>query len=225
MLFLIIQMVLIALVISLVYFVLLWVLSIDFSLFPTPLDGLAVILLTFFTSYIIMVLVMAFINKITRLLLKEKEGEMVGKYLVLWTIKETSWDIVQTITKKIIIHSPFPIIIARLFGFKLRKDVTILGYLFDLEMLEIGEGTLIGTFAAVSAHHIRRGRCYRKPVTIGKDCTIGGYVIVAPGAEIEDNVLVGACSFVPTNWVLDANSIYSGVPVKKVKPIDPSKGE
>jgi acetyltransferase-like isoleucine patch superfamily enzyme len=168
---------------------------------------------------------MAVINKIARLLLNKKEGDLIGKDLVLWTIKETSWDIVQTITKKIMIHSPFPIVISRLFGFKINKKVTILGYLFDLEMLEIGEGTLVGTFSAVSAHHIRRGKCYRKPVIIGKNCTIGGYAIVAPGVKIADNVLVSALSFVPANWVLEANSIYSGVPVKKVKAFDPLREE
>ena len=225
MLFLIIQFFLVSLVISLVYFVFLWALSIDFSFFPTPLDGLAVILTSFFTSYIIIILVMAIINKTARLLLREKEGDLSGIYLSLWAIKETSWDIVQTITKKIMIHSPFPIILARLFGFKMQKNVTVLGYLFDLEMLEIGEGSLIGTFAAVSAHHIRRGKCYRKPVTIGKNCTIGGYAIVAPGAKIADNVMVSALSFVPANWVLEANSIYSGVPVKKVKSSESSKEE
>ena len=225
MLFLIIQFSLIVVVISLVYFVFLWAQSIDFSFFPTPLDGLAVVLTTFFASYILIILILALINKSARLLLKDKEGELTGINLGLWAIKETSWDITQTITKKIIIHSPFPVVLSRLFGFKMKKNITILGYLMDPELLEIGEGTLIGTFACVSGHHIRQGKLYRKRVTIGKNCTVGGYTIVTPGVIIEDNVLVGGSSFVPANWVLEANSIYSGVPVKKVKTIGPSEEE
>ena len=154
--------------------------------------------------------------------MKNKTGELSGIDLILWTIKETAWDITKTITQKIIVHSIFPVAVSRLFGFKPKKGTSILGILYDPELVEIGEGSLLGTFAIVSGHHIRRGKVYRKRVVIGKNCTIGGYTIIVPGAIIEDNVIVGACSLIPPNWVLEANSVYSGVPVKKVKSIDPS---
>jgi hypothetical protein len=223
MLFLIIQLLLAAITISVIYFVFLWALTIDFSFLPTPLDGLAIILTTFFVSYILIILVLALINKLSRLLLKDKLGELTGFDLILWTIKETAWDITKTITQKIIVHSIFPVVVSRLFGFTPRKGTSILGNIYDPELIEIGEGTLFGTFAIVSGHHIRRGSVYRNKTIIGKNCTVGAYTIIAPGAKIEDNVLVGACSFIPANWVLEANSIYSGVPVKKVKSIDPSE--
>jgi carbonic anhydrase/acetyltransferase-like protein (isoleucine patch superfamily) len=93
--------------------------------------------------------------------------------------------------------------------------------LWDLELIDVGEGTLIGTNAMITAHHIRGGKLYRKRIKIGKNCTLGILSIVLPGAEIGDNVMVSAGSLVPANWKLDSNSIYSGVPVKKVKELTP----
>lgn len=75
----------------------------------------------------------------------------------------------------------------------------------------------------ITAHHIRRGKLFRKRIKIGKNCTLGIMSIVLPGAVIGDNVLVSAGSLVPVNWKFDSDCIYSGVPVKKVKKISPNE--
>ncbi|MHA2203484.1 MAG: hypothetical protein ACW991_07325 [Candidatus Hodarchaeales archaeon] len=143
------------------------------------------------------------VNKIARLFLRDKEGELTGFETILWTFKETTWDIARSITKKIILLPLFPDILLRLFGFKKRKGVSVMADLWDLELIDVGEGTLIGTYASITGHHIRRG--------------------ILPGAEIGDNVLVSGGSLVPANWKLDSNSFYSGVPVKKIKELPPNK--
>lgn len=217
MIYFFLQLILICFCISIVYFVFLGVISLDLSFLPPLFEGLVVILLTFLFSYFIIMFVLAFVNKIARLFLRDKEGELTGFETILWTIKETAWDIARIITKKIILQPLFPDILTRLFGFKKRKGVSIMADLWDLELIDVGEGTLVGTNAMVTGHHIRGGRLYRKRVRIGKNCTIGFASIVLPGAEIGDNVMVSAGSLVPSNWKLDSNSIYSGVPVKKVK--------
>lgn len=221
MIYLIVQLLLICLCISIVYFVFLGVDSLDLTFLPPLLEGLAVILLTILISYFLIILILAFINKIARLFLRYKEGELTGLETILWTIKETAWDIARSITKKIILQPLFPDILMRLFGFKRRKEVSIMADLWDLEIIDVGEGTLIGTNAMITAHHIRGGKLYRKRIKIGKNCTLGILSVVLPGAEIGDNVMVSAGSLVPANWKLDANSIYSGVPVKKVKELPP----
>jgi hypothetical protein len=160
------------------------------------------------------------INKMTRILLQDKDGELQGIEVALWWIKETSWDIAHTITTKLFFHSPFPDFIARLFGFHKEKGVSLLGRLMDPEMITMGSGTLVGTGAIVSGHQIRRRKILLKKVKIGKNCTIGGYTIVLPGVEIGDNVHVGAVSLVPSNWKLESNTLYSGTPVKKVKELN-----
>lgn len=221
MIYLIIQLLLICLCISVVYFVFLSVNSLDLSFLPSELAGLAIILLTIVVSYFVIIFSLAFINKLARLILRDKEGELNRLETILWTLKETAWDIARSITKKIILQPLFPDVLLKLFGFKRRKGVSIMSDLWDLEIIDVGEGTLIGTNAMITAHHIRRGKLYRKKIIIGKNCTLGILSIVLPGAEIGDNVMVSAGSLVPANWKLDSNSIYSGVPVKKVKEIPP----
>ena len=221
MIYLIVQLLLICLCFSIVYFVFLGVNSLDLVFLPPVLEGLLVILLTILISYFVIIFELAFINKIARLFLRDKEGELNRLETILWTIKETAWDIARSITKKIILQPLFPDILTRLFGFKRRKGVSIMADLWDLEIIDVGEGTLIGTNAMITAHHIRGGKLYRKRIIIGKNCTLGILSIVLPGAEIGDNVMVSAGSLVPANWKLDPNSIYSGVPVKKVKELPP----
>jgi hypothetical protein len=221
MIYLIVQLLLICVCISIVYFVYLGVSSLDFSFLPLILEGLIIIIFTFLFSYFLILIVLAFINKIARILLRDREGELTGLETIFWTIKETAWDIARSITKKLILQPLFPDILTRIFGFKRRKGVSIMADLWDLELIDVGEGTLIGTNAMITAHHIRGGKLYRKRIIIGKNCTLGILSIVLPGAEIGDNVMVSAGSLVPANWKLDSNSIYSGVPVKKVKELPP----
>ena len=221
MIYLIVQLLLICVCISIVYFVYLGVSSLDFSFLPLILEGLIIIIFTFLFSYFLILIVLAFINKIARILLRDREGELTGLETIFWTIKETAWDIARSITKKLILQPLFPDILTRMFGFKRRKGVSIMADLWDLELIDVGEGTLIGTNAMITAHHIRGGKLYRKRIIIGKNCTLGILSIVLPGAEIGDNVMVSAGSLVPANWKLDSNSIYSGVPVKKVKELPP----
>lgn len=221
MIYLIVQLLLICVCISIVYFVYLGISSLDFSFLPLILEGLIIIIFTFLFSYFLILIVLAFINKIARILLRDREGELTGLETIFWTIKETAWDIARSITKKLILQPLFPDILTRMFGFKRRKGVSIMADLWDLELIDVGEGTLIGTNAMITAHHIRGGKLYRKRIIIGKNCTLGILSIVLPGAEIGDNVMVSAGSLVPANWKLDSNSIYSGVPVKKVKELPP----
>ncbi|UCE13363.1 MAG: hypothetical protein JSV04_14405 [Candidatus Heimdallarchaeota archaeon] len=220
MLFLIIQLILVCLSITIVYIVFLGTNLLDLSFLPSPLEGLVVILLTFLISYFTILFVLAFINKLTRLFLRDKEGELTRFETILWTIKETAWDLARLITKKIMLLPLFPDVLTKLFGFKRRKGTSIMGDLWDLELIDIGEGTLIGTRAMITAHHIRRGKLFRRRIRIGRNCTLGIMSIVLPGAEIGDNTLISAGSLVPANWKLDSNCIYSGVPVKKIKEIN-----
>ena len=146
-----------------------------------------------------------------------QEGVIKGLDLIFWTIQETSLDISLNLTRMFFIHTPVPDVLYKLFGFKKRKGVSILTRLWDPDLLDIGENTLIGPGAIVSAHHIRNGILRREKVTIGKNVTIGANTILATGITIGDNTMVGYGSSIPPNSHLDANSLYSGVPVKKIK--------
>lgn len=57
-----------------------------------------------------------------------------------------------------------------------------------------------------------------KPITIGNNIYIGKGCMILPGTIIEDNVVIGAGSVV--TGVLLKNSVYAGVPAKKIKTLD-----
>ncbi|MHA2073391.1 MAG: acyltransferase, partial [Candidatus Hodarchaeales archaeon] len=168
-----------------------------------------------FLTYFSALLLLAFIHKISRILMRTKEGEIEGIGVILWTIQATTLDIALTLTRKLIIHSPVPDIIYSFFGFKRRKGISILTTLWDPDLINVGENTMIGTGSIVSGHHIRNKKLYRKRVTIGKNVTIGAYCIITPGAIIGDNTIVAMGSTIPANWELEPNCLYGGVPVKK----------
>jgi len=58
-----------------------------------------------------------------------------------------------------------------------------------------------------------------EPINIGNNVFLGYGVTVLPGANIKDNVIVGANSVV-TRGELKSNSIYAGVPAKYICSLD-----
>ena len=175
------------------------------------------IILTIFCTYLFSLLLLAGVNKLARTIMRTKEGEIKGFGLVLWTVQEASLDISLNLSRKLFIHTPSPDFIYRLFGFKRRKGVSILTRLWDPDLLDIGENTLFGTDAIVSGHFIKDGTLYRKKVKIGKNVTMGARCILGVGVIIGDNTVIGYGSAIPPYSVLEPNSFYSGVPVKKIR--------
>ena len=75
--------------------------------------------------------------------------------------------------------------------------------ILDCAKVTIGEHTLlgpnVGLYAAnhsTDAEERINGGCYGKPITIGKNCWLGGDVKVVPGVSIGDGTIVGTGSIV-----------------------------
>lgn len=94
----------------------------------------------------------------------------------------------------------------------------------DTCRITIGDRTLVGpNVSFYSATHpldpkIRqgtRGPEFGKPITIGKDCWIGGQAIFVPGVTIGDGVTVGAGSVVTKN--VPAHTVVAGNPARLIK--------
>lgn len=210
-LFFVIQMMLTLCLILLFLLVFIGIESFELGLIPT-------LVISIFLTYFLALFFLASLHKLSRILMRTKEGEIKGTGLILWTIQATCLDIAINLTKKLTIHSPLPDSLYRLFGLKPNKGVSILtSRVWDPDLVEIGENSLIGTNTLISGHHIRHGKLYRKRIIIGKNVTIGADSIIPPGATIGDNTVVAINSTIPPNWSLDANSLYGGVPVKKLK--------
>ncbi|MCK4848308.1 MAG: hypothetical protein KAT16_04725 [Candidatus Heimdallarchaeota archaeon] len=108
-----------------------------------------------------------------------------------------------------------------LYGLRTGKDVYISsGTILDSYLVSIGSGSLVGVRAIISAHLTERNHLILAPVTIGKNVTIGGNSIIAPGATIGDNVIIGVNSFVKKDQIIPSNTIYGGSPARLLRKID-----
>jgi hypothetical protein len=171
------------------------------------------ITLTLFTFLFFLTLV----HKLARILMKNEEGILTGWDRAMWGITMTCADTAYYLVNKLFINQIFPSLFYKLFGAKFGKRVSIFTRLWDVELIEIGNDTSIGTNCIIGAHAISQGELYRKRIKIGENCTIGAGTIILPGVTIEDQVIVASNSVIPSNRVLKANSIYAGSPVKRIK--------
>ncbi|MCK4847673.1 MAG: hypothetical protein KAT16_01470 [Candidatus Heimdallarchaeota archaeon] len=171
------------------------------------------ITLTLFTG----VFFLAFVHKVARMLMKNEEGILTGRDMFLWGVTMTCADTAYYLVNKLFINQMFPAIFYKLFGAKLGKGAAIYTRIWDVELMDIGDNTSIGTGCIIGAHAISQGELFRKRITIGKNCTIGAGTIMLPGVTINDNVIVASNSVISANRVLKANSIYAGSPVKRIR--------
>ncbi len=103
-------------------------------------------------------------------------------------------------------------------GMKIGKSVSLFGSNFDIffpEMIEIGDGSVVGNKTAILTHEFLPGQWRRGPIKIGKNVTIGTMTVVLPGVKIGDNSTVAAYSLV--NKDVEPNTLVGGVPIKTLK--------
>lgn len=153
--------------------------------------------------------------------LKYKEGEyeqnlkekMYFKYNLYFILYYPVYRVLN-----FIVYPPFKSFYLRLIGAKIGKRVflSLNEIIFDPCLIEIGDGTMIGTRAMVLAH-IGEEKLVLKRTKIGKNCVIGTEALIMPGVIIEDNVVVGAKSLVPKGMHLKKGKIYAGIPVKEIR--------
>ena len=104
--------------------------------------------------------------------------------------------------------------------------VTIL----DCAKVKIGDNCMLAPNVQIytAAHPLdvetrNKGLEYALPVTIGKNCWIGGSVVILPGVTIGDNCVIGAGSVVTKD--IPANSVSVGNPARVIKEIDNGQNE
>lgn len=87
----------------------------------------------------------------------------------------------------------------------------------DPHLTSIGNDCIIGFGAMILGHEIKGKRIILKEVKIGNKVTIAAHVIISPGVVIEDDVVVGAKSYVLKDAVLKKGGFYVGCPAKLKK--------
>ncbi len=97
--------------------------------------------------------------------------------------------------------------------------------ILDCAEVRIGSNTLIGPNVGIYAvNHLLdfkeriNGGCVSKPISIGKNCWIGGDVKILAGVKIGDNSIIGTGSIVTKD--IPSNVIAVGNPCKVLRKID-----
>lgn len=94
--------------------------------------------------------------------------------------------------------------------------------ILDCAKVKIGDNCMLAPnvqiYAAThptDAESRNSGAEYALPITIGKNCWIGGSAIILPGVTIGDNCVIGAGSVVTKD--VPANSVAAGNPARIIK--------
>lgn len=111
--------------------------------------------------------------------------------------------------------------IYRMFGMKIGKDVAIAYNVFPdplhPEFIEIGDGTLIGSDNEISSHEFTNKWFALGRLKIGKNCMIGGFILMKPGITIGDNAIIGIKSYV--NKDVPPDEFWAGIPAKLISKV------
>jgi acetyltransferase-like isoleucine patch superfamily enzyme len=86
----------------------------------------------------------------------------------------------------------------------------------DHNMLEFGDGVVIGESVHLSGHTVEGGMVKTGYVRLGRFVTVGLGSMVGIGVEAGEKCQIGALSVVPKYSKLDGGAIYAGVPAKRV---------
>ncbi|HJU42295.1 MAG TPA: hypothetical protein VJ691_05750, partial [Vicinamibacterales bacterium] len=86
----------------------------------------------------------------------------------------------------------------------------------DHNMLEFGDGVVLGENVHLSGHTVEGGMVKTGYVRLGRFVTVGLGSMVGINVEIGEKTAIGAMSAVLKGTTLDADSVYAGVPVKKM---------
>jgi acetyltransferase-like isoleucine patch superfamily enzyme len=86
----------------------------------------------------------------------------------------------------------------------------------DHNLLELGDDVVIGADVHISGHTVESGMVKTGRVRVGSNVTIGLGSAIDIDVEIGDGCQIGAFTLVPKHARLEPNSVYVGIPARKL---------
>ena len=87
----------------------------------------------------------------------------------------------------------------------------------DHNMLEFGDGVVIGEHVHLSGHTVEGAQLKTGPVRLGRFVTVGLGSIVGIGVEAGERCQIGALSVVPKYSKLEEGAVYAGAPARRIE--------
>ncbi|MBP6898872.1 MAG: hypothetical protein KBC73_02225 [Burkholderiaceae bacterium] len=110
-------------------------------------------------------------------------------------------------------------VVDALFGARIGSDVAFGGEINDPWLVEVGEGTTLGTHSIVTGSTTGGGLLTMAPVRLGKGVTVGPNVMISPGCEIGDGAKLMVGSYLMPNSRVPAGETWRGNPARKWVPV------
>ena len=151
----------------------------------------------------------------------------VSLYALRWAVIGSFVGLAKVVILRHLLGMPLLNQFYRLMGARIGRDVVINSCnIFDFDLLEIGDGTLLGGDCVVIGHVGEQGMLRLRPVSIGKGCTVGQSSVVFPGAVMEDGTVLGALSLLPKDRRLPAGTRWGGNPLVRIERgiVEPADG-
>ena len=108
------------------------------------------------------------------------------------------------------------------YGVKIGKGVYIATEtrIDAVPLIEIGDNCFIAPRAIIGAHIVHRGGdVLYKEVKIGKKCFIGHSSVLTPGAQVGDEVILGAMTIALLDTVIPAKETWIGMPARPIQKV------
>ena len=153
----------------------------------------------------------------------------------MWKLRDLEWPLLDWVRYMVSTHivrvlvgtffraSPLWTLYMRWNGARMGRGVHINSLsISDHNMLEFGDGVVIGENVHLSGHTVEGGMVKTGPVRLGRFVTVGLGSMVGINVEAGEKCQIGAMSAVLKGTKLDANAVYVGVPVRKVERNDPA---
>jgi acetyltransferase-like isoleucine patch superfamily enzyme len=146
--------------------------------------------------------------------------------LLNWSRYMVSTHIVRVLVGTFFRSSPLWTWYLRLNGAQIGRGVYINSLsISDHNMLEFGDGVVIGESVHLSGHTVEGGVVKTGRVRLGRGVTVGLGSMIGIGVEAGERCQIGALSVVPKYTRLEAGVVYAGVPVRKIEKTVPSPVE
>lgn len=135
-----------------------------------------------------------------------------------WAMASSLYMLIKFTIGDFLMVTPLGTWYMRALGAKIGKNVMINSkYLHDHGLLEIGDDSLIGGDAVMSAHAAEGGKLLLSPIKVGKRCLIGQKSILMPGVEVGDGSVVAAGAIVLKDTKIPPNEVWGGIPARRLK--------
>jgi acetyltransferase-like isoleucine patch superfamily enzyme len=137
--------------------------------------------------------------------------------LLQWARSMVATHIVRVFAGVLFRGSPVWTAYLRLAGARIGRRVYVNSLaVTDYNLLEFGDGVVIGDDAHLSGHIVEGGVVKTAPLCLGSNVTIGLGSVLEIGVAAGDGCQVGALSLVPKHTRLEAGAIYAGIPAHRI---------